>query len=119
MTNYQKDRRKTSVLVRASWSIYKADRMAYKLSGGEQQRVVIARTLVNEPAVVLADKPTGNFDSENLAKLIDLFNMINHEKRQTFILITHNQGFAQSANRIIYIKDGILLDDDRSKNHIT
>lgn len=91
----------------------KADRMPYELSGGERQRVAVARALVNEPAIVLADEPTGNLDSKTSAKLIDLFNMINDESNQTFIIVTHDSEVAESADRIIYMRDGRIIDDKR------
>lgn len=91
----------------------KAERMPYELSGGEQQRVAIARALANEPSIVLADEPTGNLDSKTSAKLIDLFNVINKESDQTFILVTHDSEVAESADRIIYMRDGRIVDDNR------
>jgi len=91
----------------------KAERMPYELSGGEQQRVAIARALVNSPSIVLADEPTGNLDSKTSANLIDLFNVINNESGQTFILVTHDSEVAESADRIVYMKDGGIIDDKR------
>ena len=93
----------------------KADRMPYELSGGEQQRVAIARALANEPSIVLADEPTGNLDSKTSANLIDLFNMINDENGQTFILVTHDSEVAEIADRIIYMRDGRIINYKRKE----
>lgn len=93
----------------------KANRMPFELSGGEQQRVAVARALANYPSIVLADEPTGNLDSKNSAKLIDLFNMINEENGQTFILATHDHEVARSADRIVYMKDCRIINDNRRK----
>jgi len=93
----------------------KLRRMPYELSGGERQRVAVARALANNPSIVLADEPTGNLDSKTAANLIDLFNVINDESGQTFILVTHDSEVAESADRIIYIKDGIIVDEMRKE----
>jgi len=80
-----------------------------ELSGGEQQRVAVARALVNSPSIVLADEPTGNLDSETGLQLINLIRKLNRESGVTFIICTHDQMVAQHANRIIRIKDGSLV----------
>ena len=80
-----------------------------ELSGGEQQRVAVARALVNSPSIVLADEPTGNLDSETGLQLINLIRKLNRESGVTFIICTHDQMVAQHANRIIRIKDGNLV----------
>lgn len=91
----------------------KLGRMPYELSGGERQRVAVARALANNPSIVLADEPTGNLDSKTAANLIDLFNVINDENGQTFVLVTHDSEVAESADRIIYMKDGLIVDEMR------
>jgi putative ABC transport system ATP-binding protein len=91
----------------------KANRMPYELSGGEQQRVAVARALANEPTIVLADEPTGNLDSKTSAELIDLINIINKENGQTFVIVTHDTEVAEVADRIIYMKDGRIVDNKR------
>ncbi len=83
-----------------------------ELSGGERQRVALARALFNEPALVLADEPTGNLDSENSRQLLELFYKANEKLEQTFLIATHNERLARSMNRTIYIKDGKILGDD-------
>ncbi len=89
-----------------------SDRLNHRpleLSGGEQQRVAVARALVNSPSIVLADEPTGNLDSETGIQLINLIRTLNRESGVTFIICTHDQMVAQHANRIVRIKDGRLV----------
>ncbi|MDP2899983.1 MAG: ATP-binding cassette domain-containing protein, partial [Candidatus Bathyarchaeota archaeon] len=90
-------------------------RMPYELSGGEQQRVAVARALANEPSIIIADEPTGNLDSKTSADLIDLFNMINDESGQTFIIVTHDSEVAESADKIIYMRDGKIVGEESRK----
>ena len=80
-----------------------------ELSGGEQQRVAVARALINKPSIILADEPTGNLDSKNAEELHDLFLKLNLEQQQTFIIITHNEKLANQTNRQIKIKDGKII----------
>jgi putative ABC transport system ATP-binding protein len=94
----------------------KANSMPYELSGGEQQRVAVARALANEPTIVLADEPTGNLDSKTSAELIELINIINKENGQTFVIVTHDTEVAESADRIIYMKDGRIASEEPSKS---
>lgn len=86
-----------------------ASRMEHKpseLSGGEQQRTAVARALINDPVLVLADEPSGNLDSKNAQELHQLFFDLRKQLNQTFIIVTHNQEFAGMADRTIEIKDG-------------
>ena len=78
------------------------------LSGGEQQRVAVARALVNNPAVVLADEPSGNLDSASSLELHELFFRLRDEFKQTFVIVTHNKELADMANRQLVMKDGII-----------
>jgi lipoprotein-releasing system ATP-binding protein len=80
-----------------------------ELSGGERQRVALARSLFNEPALILADEPTGNLDKENGRILLELFRKANRELRQTFLVATHNPDLAQGMHREVYIEDGTIL----------
>jgi len=83
-----------------------------QLSGGQQQRVSIGRALISNPALVLADEPTGNLDSENSKEIIDLLKMFNKTYNQTLIMITHDERIALQADRIITIKDGRIAKDE-------
>ena len=86
---------------------YCRDKFPHEMSGGEQQRVSLARALVTSPALVLADEPTGNLDAENAEKVAQLFRKITEDFGQTVILVTHDPGMASYADRIIRIKDGM------------
>lgn len=88
-----------------------AERSEHKpseLSGGEQQRVAVARALINEPALILADEPSGNLDSKNARELHQLFFDLRKRFNQTFIIVTHNEEFAAMADRKLVIRDGII-----------
>ncbi len=83
-----------------------------QLSGGQQQRVSIGRALVNNPALVLADEPTGNLDSENSREIIALLRRFNRESNQTVVIITHDERIALSADHIISVEDGRIVRDE-------
>lgn len=89
------------------------DRLEHKpaqLSGGEKQRVAVARALVNDPMVVFADEPSGNLDSKNQEELMDLFVDLRKQFNQTFVIVTHDQYLAQKADRTVHIVDGVIVD---------
>ena len=86
-----------------------------QLSGGQQQRVSIGRALMNAPAVVLADEPTGNLDSKNSQEIISLLKFSNQKYNQTLIVITHDENIALQADRIIAIEDGRVASDERRR----
>jgi lipoprotein-releasing system ATP-binding protein len=81
-----------------------------ELSGGEQQRVAVARALINQPSVVLADEPSGNLDSKNAKELHDLFFELREKFDQTFIIVTHNEELANMADRKLTIQDGVIVE---------
>ena len=83
-----------------------------QLSGGEQQRVAIARSLVNNPSLIMADEPTGNLDSKMSEDVMKIFRDMNREKKITIILVTHEPDIAAFANRVIYVKDGLINKED-------
>lgn len=88
------------------------DRIHHKpneLSGGEQQRVAVARALVNQPHLILADEPSGNLDSENARKLHQLFFQLRDQFKQTFIIVTHNEELAQLSDSVVTLKDGQVV----------
>jgi lipoprotein-releasing system ATP-binding protein len=88
---------------------HRKDNKPSQLSGGEQQRVAVARSLINSPKVVFADEPTGNLDSANAKELHDLFFQLREKFGQTFVIVTHNEELANSVDRIIHIKDGVTI----------
>jgi lipoprotein-releasing system ATP-binding protein len=88
---------------------------ANNMSGGQQQRTAIARSLINDPKLVLADEPTGNLDSDSTENIYSILRDINKEFKTTFVVITHDRRIAEKADRIIEIKDG-KINLDLSKN---
>lgn len=87
--------------------------MPNELSGGQKQRVAIARSLVNNPSIILADEPTGALDSETSAMVMDIFNDLNKNQGKTIILITHSKEIAEQCPRIVTIKDGKIINDSK------
>ncbi len=95
-----------------------ADRMNYRpsqLSGGQQQRVAIARSLITDPAVILADEPTGNLDSRSGAEIMAIFHRL-HKQGKTILLVTHDRSVAEHARRVIALKDGQVAEDQAVAN---
>jgi putative ABC transport system ATP-binding protein len=93
---------------------HRAHHRPSQLSGGEQQRVTIARALVMRPALVLADEPTGELDSQTAAQVIELMEALNRELGQTFLIVTHDPGVARHCGRIIKMEDGRIISDEHA-----
>lgn len=91
----------------------KGDRLPNQLSGGEQERVAIARAVVNDPGIILADEPTGNLDSRNSQGVMELFQTLN-ARGITVIMVTHSKEWSRYANRIMWISDGCLIRDEKN-----
>ena len=114
----KQDRLKRAVEVMESVGL--GDRMEHRpneLSGGQRQRVAVARALVNNPSIILADEPTGNLDSKTSMDIMNLFAEI-HDKGNTIILVTHEEDIAKHAHRIIRLRDGEVEDDFRNPNPV-
>ena len=106
------DERQTEYLVKTLGLENRLDHLPNQLSGGQQQRVSIGRALINNPALMLADEPTGNLDSENSKEIVSLLRKFNKEQNQTVIIITHDEKIALAADRIIEIEDGKIKRDE-------
>jgi ABC-type lipoprotein export system ATPase subunit len=88
-----------------------------ELSGGQRQRVTVARALVNDPAIVWGDEPTGDLDSANAQQIMDLICELNRNQGQTFVLVTHDANIAARANRTVHMVDGLIVDETRNDGH--
>jgi lipoprotein-releasing system ATP-binding protein len=86
-----------------------AHKLANQLSGGQKQRVAIARALINDPLIIMGDEPTGNLDKKNSQIVFDIFKELAHEFKQTLLIVTHDNEFAQSTDRIIEMEDGRII----------
>ncbi len=94
------------------------DRRSNQLSGGQMQRVAIARALVNDPSIILADEPTGNLDTKTGEIVLSTFQELNEKKHHTIILITHEHDVAEHADRIIFVRDGEIVEDKKNPRKI-
>jgi lipoprotein-releasing system ATP-binding protein len=93
----------------------RGDHKPGQLSGGEQQRVAVARALINNPSVVMADEPTGNLDSANAKELHNLFIDLRNRFQQTFLIVTHNEELAQLSDRLLHMKDGRIISERENR----
>ena len=89
----------------------RADHLPSELSGGQRQRVTIARALVNHPAIVWADEPTGDLDSETAHEIMELMTKVNRDSGETFVIVTHSREVGEIADRIVFMRDGLVTDD--------
>jgi putative ABC transport system ATP-binding protein len=108
----KENRQKLSDVVDALGLKERAKHLPGEMSGGQQQRVSIGRALINDPAFILADEPTGNLDSKTGAEIMDILKYSNHHFNQTILLITHDEKIALQADRIITMKDGQIVGDE-------
>ena len=106
------DKRQLDEIISTLGMTDRLNHLPNQLSGGQQQRVSIGRALINNPALMLADEPTGNLDSKNSAEIIELLKMSNKRYNQTLIIITHDERIALQADRIISIEDGRIAKDE-------
>ena len=104
-------RRRSSNMLEMVGLADRARHLPGELSGGQRQRVTIARSLVNDPAIVWADEPTGDLDSETAGEIIDLICELNRTNNQTFVLVTHAREIGERAHRIVRMRDGLIVDD--------
>jgi putative ABC transport system ATP-binding protein len=106
----ERDKRAREALLQSGMDSSRYDHLSNQLSGGQMQRVAIARALVNNPAIILADEPTGNLDSKTGDIVLGTFQRLNNEGK-TIVLITHEPYIAEHADRIIHLKDGVIVSD--------
>ena len=112
LDNIKADKKQLKQLLKLLGLEYRKDHLPNELSGGQQQRVSIGRALITNPAIILADEPTGNLDSKSSDEIVSLLKKSNKEYNQTIIMITHNMEIAQQADRIIQIEDGKIIQED-------
>lgn len=112
LDNQQEDKKQFDALVKTLNLEHRLNHLPNQLSGGQQQRVSIGRAIISNPAIMLADEPTGNLDSKNSSEIVDLLNMLNKTYHQTLIIITHDERIALQADRIISIVDGKIAKDE-------
>jgi putative ABC transport system ATP-binding protein len=115
----QRETRARESLAKAGLPEEYYDHSSNQLSGGQMQRVAIARALVNDPAIIFADEPTGNLDTKTGEIVLDTFGKLNDDHGHTIVLITHERDVAEYANRIITVRDGLIVDDSPNKSRRT
>lgn len=117
LLDYQKpDRRYLEELLAVLNLKERRNHLPSQLSGGQQQRVAIGRALITRPSLILADEPTGNLDTQNSSEVIALLKETSKKYEQTIIMITHNRSIAQTADRVLQVSDGVLVDLGRAQD---
>ena len=111
---YERQEKAKQSLIAAGLSEDRWHHLSNQLSGGQMQRVAIARALVNNPSIIFADEPTGNLDTKTGEIVLDTFQRLNRDYRRTIVLITHERYVAEHTDRIIYIRDGEIIKDERN-----
>ncbi|MDR0325552.1 MAG: ABC transporter ATP-binding protein [Oscillospiraceae bacterium] len=112
LDNRKPDEDKLQTILETTGLSDRAKHLPSELSGGQQQRVSIGRALINDPALILADEPTGNLDSKSSREIIDLLKLSNKRYNQTLLIITHDEKIALQADRIITLSDGLIVRDE-------
>lgn len=116
LDNRKPDNEKLQSILETIGLTDRAKHLPSQLSGGQQQRVSVGRALINDPALILADEPTGNLDSKSSNEIIDLLKLANKRYNQTLLMITHDEKIALQADRIITIRDGLIIRDEVMKS---
>lgn len=116
MPQKEREEKARVALISAGMDESRFHHLSNQISGGQMQRVAIARALVNNPSIILADEPTGNLDSKTGEIVLNTFRRLNRDEGRTIILITHEHDVAQYADRIIHIRDGMIVQDEQIKH---
>ena len=110
-TNKQSARHRAEELLGFLGLSHRLEHKPSEMSGGEKQRVAVARALINDPLVIFADEPSGNLDSKNQDDLMDLFVSLRNQFRQTFVIVTHDEHLARKSDRTIMMRDGLIINE--------